>query len=585
MSLEFLMEMGWKSAAICAVTLALLYALRSRSPADRAAVLRLSVLLLLLLPVVSLGLPKLEIEGWAETAPAPVAEALPPVALPASLPFEVESPATALAAEPMHLEPGTAVLSLGLSILVLYAAGLALVLARLLAGRWTLRRWTAGAEDPASPAWIDAFQRAVAANPLKREVRLLVSGEVPSPMSWGGRAPVILIDRASHARAADAEAILAHEMAHIRRGDWPVLMLSRLAVALFWFNPLVWLVERSLIQQAEEAADLQAVDGLEPARYAASLIACIRCSGLHAVPANGMARADGLSRRIHAVLDGRLRQIPSGSVLTVVVMLASVLVSAPLAAVKLVPARSPLAEADATPLPAMAAASVAVPVAAAAAAEAAPEADELSFTVTAAAPQIAAEAAPSTAQPMAAGLASLERELGPGPDFRPGPEHRPGRVAVAAMPQMRLALAQAPQPPRTSAPPLPPSARLDPDTLVQLKIHGVDADYIEAMQRARGARYTADQLVAMRIHGVTPERVRGYEALGLRLSDKQLLELTIHGVSADYIRGLAAAGYKGLNAAQLVKMRIHGVSAADAREGRKLGLTAEQLVRRAILGD
>src|SRR3712207_4829813 len=83
MSLEFLFEMAWKSALIAGVALMLVAVLRSRAAADRAAVLRVSVALLLLLPLFSIGLPKLQIEAWApeEVAAAP-APAFAPVPLP-----------------------------------------------------------------------------------------------------------------------------------------------------------------------------------------------------------------------------------------------------------------------------------------------------------------------------------------------------------------------------------------------------------------------------------------------------------------------------------------------------------------------
>ena len=84
------------------------------------------------------------------------------------------------------------------------------------------------------------------------------SPTVPSPLSWGWRRPVILIDPDTLAEPDEADAILAHEMAHVARRDWPVLMLTRIAAALFWFNPLVWLLEREVVQQAEEAADCEA---------------------------------------------------------------------------------------------------------------------------------------------------------------------------------------------------------------------------------------------------------------------------------------------------------------------------------------
>jgi regulator of protease activity HflC (stomatin/prohibitin superfamily) len=62
MSFSFLWEMSWKSALIIGAALALAALLRSRSPADRAAVLRLGVSLLLLLPAIALFLPALQIE-------------------------------------------------------------------------------------------------------------------------------------------------------------------------------------------------------------------------------------------------------------------------------------------------------------------------------------------------------------------------------------------------------------------------------------------------------------------------------------------------------------------------------------------
>ena len=63
MTYDFLIEMAWKSALIAGVALGLAAILRSRAAADRAAILRVAVTLLLLLPLFSLGLPKLEIEA------------------------------------------------------------------------------------------------------------------------------------------------------------------------------------------------------------------------------------------------------------------------------------------------------------------------------------------------------------------------------------------------------------------------------------------------------------------------------------------------------------------------------------------
>ena len=76
--------------------------------------------------------------------------------------------------------------------------------------------------------------------------RLMVSDSVPSPLSWGWRRPVILIDRDTLDEPEEADAILAHQMAHVARKDWLALMLTRVAATAFWFNPVVWLLEREI---------------------------------------------------------------------------------------------------------------------------------------------------------------------------------------------------------------------------------------------------------------------------------------------------------------------------------------------------
>jgi hypothetical protein len=147
---------------------------------------------------------------------------------------------------------------------------------------------------------------ALAGSGTPKPTRLLVSEHVRAPLSWGLRRPVILIDPASAARDHDAPAILAHEAAHIARGDWLTLMAARLALAVFWFNPLVWVMLRALVQQCEEAADARALAHCEPTSYAETLMTCLAGRGkAHRIPANGMAAGHGLSRRVHQVLEAR----------------------------------------------------------------------------------------------------------------------------------------------------------------------------------------------------------------------------------------------------------------------------------------
>jgi beta-lactamase regulating signal transducer with metallopeptidase domain len=336
MTYEFLIEMGWKSALIAAAGLLLATMLRSRSAADRGRVLKLCVALLLALPAVALFMPALEIETSAQS-PAPTPTVAPAVTVAAT--YGAPMAAQASSDVPATAED-SALRSTGdwddpsLLFLLLYAGGVAMVAGRLLAGLWTLRRWTREARDVTDPAWIEALSRS---GGEARGIRLLVSEDASSPLSWGWLRPVVLIDRDTLREPQEADAILAHEVAHVTRRDWPSLLLSRLAVALFWFNPLVWRVDREMAQQAEEAADGEAAARVEPARYAQTLLDWARLSVPNALPANAIGAGEpGLSKRVRAVLDGRAMRQP-GSRWAAAAMLGCAVVAAPVAAVEFVP--------------------------------------------------------------------------------------------------------------------------------------------------------------------------------------------------------------------------------------------------------
>lgn len=344
MSYDFLIEMGWKSAAIAGGALLLAAMLRSRSAADRGAVLKVAVALLLALPAIALFGPALEIE----TAAPPRAVPAGPVAYasPAAVEPSAAAPAPEPSAQAAPLSAAGDWNDPSLLFFLLYLGGAAMIGGRLLAGLWTLRRWTRGAAEVEDPQWRSALARAGGDS---LGIRLLASDESSSPLSWGLRNPVILLDRDTLRSPDEADAILAHEVAHVARRDWPSLILSRLAVALFWFNPLVWRLDREVAQQAEEAADSDAAATVEPARYAQTLLDWARLSGSPALPANAIAAGEpGLSRRVKAILDGRVSR-RSGSIWAVAAMLGCAAFAAPVAALEFVEAASEAPAALAAP--------------------------------------------------------------------------------------------------------------------------------------------------------------------------------------------------------------------------------------------
>ncbi|QLQ13822.1 MAG: M48 family metalloprotease [Brevundimonas sp.] len=143
----------------------------------------------------------------------------------------------------------------------------------------------------------------------------------------------MLITPDSLHREDQALAVLAHELAHIRRRDWLFLALSWLVVALFWFNPLVWWLHRALAARTEEAADAAALSEIDPQTYARTLL------DLASEPAWPAALAIGddfntLKKRIARIMSDK-PALPPRPVALAVAVGALIAVATPLAAIEL----------------------------------------------------------------------------------------------------------------------------------------------------------------------------------------------------------------------------------------------------------
>jgi beta-lactamase regulating signal transducer with metallopeptidase domain len=300
-----LLAWGWKSTAIVLLAMLAGRAARGRPAADRAAILLAAAAALLILAIFRFAsLPQLSL-GMPQDMSGPVAQiggastaAPPSAAAPAGF---------AAGGIASYAFDGPAIVGL------VYLAGLLFLATHLLLGIRTLRRWTACAEAVAHPEWRRILAETAAAMGA-RPPRLLLSGHVPGPLSWGIFRPVILIDETSMRRTGDATAILMHELAHIVRRDWIGMILARVALILFWFNPFVWLLMRRLEDETESAADQRAARALGVTFYAQILVDYARQSWFSRVPALTMASTRRrLAKRIHALLSDK-GEAPAGPV-------------------------------------------------------------------------------------------------------------------------------------------------------------------------------------------------------------------------------------------------------------------------------
>ncbi len=124
---------------------------------------------------------------------------------------------------------------------------------------------------------------------ITREVRIFLSEKIASPLTIGFIKPLILVPVASinHLSVAQLEAILLHELAHIKRYDYLINILLSVAEISLFFNPFTRLFSKHIRKERENSCD----DWVLQFQYSASTYAeaLLRMAQLQATPAFAMA--------------------------------------------------------------------------------------------------------------------------------------------------------------------------------------------------------------------------------------------------------------------------------------------------------
>ncbi len=193
--------------------------------------------------------------------------------------------------------------------LALWTLGAAAVGARLFVGWSRVRRIGREARPIHDLEWIEERDAAARRLALSREVEILESPAVPVAMTSGLLRPLLLIGRAARQWAVERRrVVLLHELAHVKRADWPALIVAELALAAYWFHPLAWWLNRQVRRDAETACDdLVIASGTKPSVYAGHLLGIFRSLGApaHPAPALAIARPNHFEERLRTILDPR----------------------------------------------------------------------------------------------------------------------------------------------------------------------------------------------------------------------------------------------------------------------------------------
>jgi len=173
---------------------------------------------------------------------------------------------------------------------------------RLIGGWWMVARMRVRDVRPAYADWQQTLDRLRARIGVSRPVRLLVSGLVHVPTVIGWLKPVVLVPAAALAGLPpeQIEALLAHELAHIRRHDYLINIVQSVAEALLFYHPAVWWVSRHIRTERELCCDDLAVsvsgDALTYACALAELEANRPSYANTVLAANGSSLADRIAR-------------------------------------------------------------------------------------------------------------------------------------------------------------------------------------------------------------------------------------------------------------------------------------------------
>src|SRR5258706_475626 len=335
--------------------------------------------------------------------------------------------------------------------------------------------------------------------------------DAPAVLGWFRPGVLLPVRALTGLTEEQIEAVIAHELAHIRRFDCFVNLFQIAAETLLFYHPAVWWVSQRIRAERENCCDDEAISVCGDAvNYARALTLM---EEWRTAPALMMAANHSpLGERVMRLLGwngtaGRIRV--AGLAGSFVCLVGALL-----------------------------AANAFLGVAHAAWGSAAPGRQEQgSSSVIVVTP----EAAPSKER--AAQAAKPAPAVQPAPKPQPNPASEPQTANDGKKQSYMDAMAVA-------------GVKItDVDELISLKVQGVTPDYVKEM-RATGLKPNTDELIGMKVQGITPEYVRSTQAAGFKdLDCDELIGAKVQGVTPEFIERARKHGFQNLTLDKLIALK------------------------------
>ena len=351
-----LLDTALKGSILIAAAAIVAHFLRGRSAAARHAVWTAAVVGHLAIPLFALVMPQwtvpiLPVPSWVSASPPEVVATRNEVHTPApvvSVSAPAEKSAAPEAAQSPSPESSVSLLSriprspTSIAVIV-WTLGTLLVLLRLAVGTWKVGRLAKKGDRVDDGEWLSLTQRLANRLGITRPLTLLRGDRLAVPVTWGVVYPAVLLPHDSLEWPEERRRfVLVHEMAHVKRFDALTQLIAQIAIAVFWFDPLVWIAAHRMRVEREHACDDYVIrDGTRPSLYAGELLEMVQAIGsprhesaAPAFAALAMARRSEFEGRMLAILDARQNRHTLGRRSAVVATAALALLVLPLAALR-----------------------------------------------------------------------------------------------------------------------------------------------------------------------------------------------------------------------------------------------------------
>ena len=447
----------------------------------------------------------------------------------------------------------------------LWMVGVFLLAIRSLGGWWQLENVRRRARRMVPHEVERGFQRISEQIQVGQQVVLRASDEVISPLAMGvWRATVILpISAVLGLPKEELEAVMAHELGHIRRWDYVWNLLQTAVESVLFFHPAVWWLSRTVREQREVCCDEIAVRNCAGATvYARALLRLEEQRTVKLRLAMALGGCGGpLLGRVRKVLgedmamEGRMTSgvsVAAAGALVIALLLGPKVGEA--VAAPMVAAAQPVVAHVATTLPRAVVSRITgtdVRVAAfAPVAAPAPKAPASAVRAQRAESSPIAPAAPmprprveTVRAPMVALNAMTLREIEP--QEASGATSSKGTAYLDGMKDAGYPL----------------DLNNDLNTLVSLKSVGVTPEYAKSMSAAGLGKPTARELITLKAVGVTPEYVAAMKQSGMGPKDfHEVVTEKAVGVTPEYAAAMKQKGFGDLNVHQLIALKAQGMT-------------------------